>query len=49
MKPAAKYEIKDAFISGDAFTTAVYKSFDSTNDDDRDDMDHGGEPAEHHH
>jgi cyclase len=26
MKPAAPYEIKDAFISGDAFVEAVYKS-----------------------
>jgi cyclase len=26
MKPAAKYEVKDAFIGGDAFVEAVYKS-----------------------
>ncbi len=28
-KPAAKYEIKDGFISGDAFVEAVYKSLES--------------------
>lgn len=49
MKPAARYEIKDAFISGDAFTTAVYKSFDAANGHGRDDMDHGDKPPEHHH
>lgn len=49
MKPAAQYEIKDAFISGDAFTTAVYKSFDSAMGHDHDDMDDGDKPAEHHH
>ena len=26
MKPAAKWEVKGGFISGDAFTEAVYKS-----------------------
>ncbi len=49
MKPAARYEIKDAFISDDAFTTAVYNSFDPAIRHDHDDMDDGDKPAEHHH
>lgn len=49
MKPAARYEVKDGFISGDAFTTAVFKSFDPANAQDHDDMDHGDKAAGHQH
>lgn len=48
MKPAARYEVKDGFISGDAFTTAVFKSFDTTFSDDDPAMGHDA-AAEHRH
>lgn len=51
MKPAARYEVKDGFISGDAFTTAVYKSLETGTKDDHHamDSDKGGSPADHQH
>ncbi len=49
MKPAARYEVKDAFISGDAFTTAIYKSFDPATAHHHHDMGPDDKAAAHHH
>lgn len=50
MKPAARYEVKDGFISSDGFTTAVFKSFETAAAHDRHDIDGDkGSAAEHHH
>lgn len=49
MKPAARYEVKDGFISGAAFTTAVYKSLEIAAANDHHDTDSDNGDARHHH